>query len=164
MKEHKIVQEDFFILKPNKLCNLENFKEWNNYKKLKQIIKTKTTPCNNCKILYEQRDKCETPYQELALFRLFPFFPGIECEKWFFDKKNKKSWRADIAIGKIIIELDGKHHRYNDERFSLDECKDTFLFKKGYYVFRRSNNWLIKNYNQLPEIILEFMNNHKQIL
>lgn len=144
---------------PKEPCTLDNYKSWYYWKKLnlqKVEMQEKTYK------FYNEMDKCETPYQELAFINLFRFFPDIKVEKWFWNKDNSKRWRVDIIIGNIVIEIDGSHHRFNDDQFNKDEEKDTFLFKKGYYVLRRSNEWVLKHFKILPEIVLEFMNNNRE--
>lgn len=147
------------ISRPKKPCNLDNFESWYYWKSLKRESEKK-----NRKIykLYDEIDKCETIEQITTLIYLFRFFPSVRVEKWFWDKKNQKRWRVDIIIDKIVIEIDGLHHRFNDDQFKKDEEKDTFFFKNGFYVLRRSNEWVRKNYKSLPELILEFIVKNKE--
>lgn len=148
------------IPKP-RVINLENFAE--NIKRKRLIEELKELSSFRRK-LYKELEKCETPWQELTLLHLFEYFPPkiIRAEKWFYDSDNKKHWRVDIYIADfIIIEIDGKHHRLDDQRFALDESKDDFFTENGYIVFRRSNDWVRNNYKKLPEIILTFLNNNR---
>lgn len=149
------------VSKP-KIISLDNFTENIKCKRLIKGLKELNGFRNR---FYRELEKCETPWQELALMHLFEYFSWevIKAEKWFYDNNNKKRWRVDIYIADlIIIEIDGKHHRFDDKRFTLDESKDDFFIENGYLVFRRSNDWIERHYKRLPEIILEYLNNDKK--
>jgi hypothetical protein len=136
------------ISKPKKPCNLDNFESWYYWKSLQRESEKKHREFHK---LYEEIEKCETIEQIAALIFIYKIFPTVRVEKWFWDEENKKRWRVDIIIDRIIIEIDGLHHRLNNDQFNKDEEKDTFLFKNGFYVLRRSNNWIRNHYKELPE-------------
>lgn len=115
-------------------------------------------------ILFEEMDKCETLHQIGLFAYLFKFFPQARVEVKLYDPNKEWDWRMDIIIGNLILELDGVRHRFDDERFWLDEEKDTFNFENGKYTFRRSNGWWERNFKKFPIIISNFMKNHKELL
>jgi len=157
-KEKKIT--DYLKYIPRlKTINLENYTERINQKKLIHLIEEEKAFRKN---LYKELDKCETPYQELAFIRLFEFFPTARVEKWFWDKDNRKRWRTDIIIGNVVIEIDGSHHRFDDDQFNKDEEKDSFFFRKGYTVIRKSNNWVMNHFKEVPKEIALFLNNNRE--
>ncbi|MFX0037504.1 MAG: DUF559 domain-containing protein [Candidatus Hermodarchaeota archaeon] len=149
------------ISKPKKPCDLDDYESWHYWKILKRETKKEHDKLHK---LYNEIEKCETIEQVAALVYLFKIFPTVRVEKWFWDKINQKRWRVDIIIDRIVIEIDGLHHRFNDEQFNKDEEKVTFLFKNGFYVLRRSNTWIRSNYKELPELILNFMYKNKSKL
>ena len=114
--------------------------------------------------LFNQLEKCETAFQAGLFYAIYRYFPEARVEQAFFDEENNKCWRVDIVIGSIWVELDGMHHRYDDHRFHQDEEKDTFAFRSGKYVFRRSNEWWNCNWRKFPQILIEFVCLNKQIL
>ncbi len=85
-------------------------------------------------ILFDEIDKCET-LQQIGLFTyLFKFFPKARVEVKLYDPKKDWNWRLDVLIGNLVLELDGTQHRFVDERFNLDEDKDTFNFSSKLIV------------------------------
>jgi len=161
-KTQRTLKRCIDLIPTPKIINLENFDEFINRRRLIEEIRQIH---GFRKKLYEELEKCETHWQELALLHLFKYFSWelIRAEKWFYDSENKKHWRVDIYVANlIIIEIDGKHHRLDDSRFTLDESKDDFFTENGYIVLRRSNDWTAKNYKKLPTIILDFLNNYNK--
>ena len=116
------------------------------------------------KKFFDQLEKCQTAFQAGLFYAIFRFFPEARVEQAFWDPENNKHWRVDIVIGPIWVELDGLHHRFDDRRFRQDEMKDTFAFRSGKYVFRRSNEWWNQNWRKFPEILLEFVYLNKRVL
>ena len=115
-------------------------------------------------ILFEEIDKCETLHQIGLFTYLFKFFPQARVEVKFYDPDKEWEWRLDILIGNLVLELDGTQHRFKDERFHLDEEKDTFNFENGRYTFRRSNGWWERNFKKFPLMVEKFMTHHKDLL
>ena len=114
--------------------------------------------------LLEQIEKCQTAFQAGVFCAIYRFFPFAKVEVTFFDHENGLSWRVDIVIGNFWVELDGYQHRFDDGRFNLDEMKDTFGFRNGKYVFRRSNFWWQKNWKRFPQFLLEFLKKNSKFL
>lgn len=113
--------------------------------------------------LENQLEKCETAFQAGLFYAIYKYFPDARVEVAYYDSENNKNWRADIVIGHIWIELDGVQHRWDNTRFNLDEAKDTFAFKSGRYVFRRSNTWWNFNWRKFPQILILFFNNMEKV-
>lgn len=109
-------------------------------------------------ILFEELNKCDTLPQKAVFTIIFERFPQARVEYAFYDPTKNWEWRVDIILGDLIFELDGGQHRHNDERFNLDEDKDTFMFENGKYVFRRSNGWYERNWKELWKIITIHLN------
>lgn len=116
------------------------------------------------KFFFDQLNKCETAFQAGVYSAIFQFFPTARVEQQIFDADNNIKWRFDIVIDCFWLELDGIQHRYDDVRFNLDEKKDTFAFKNGKFVFRRSNSWWNNNWRIFPQMLILFMNNIKEEL
>lgn len=115
-------------------------------------------------ILFEEIDKCETLHQIGLFTHLFKFFPQARVEVRFYDPDKEWEWSLDILIGNLVLELDGTQHRFKDERFDLDEAKDTFNFENGRSTFRRSNGWWERNFKKFPLMVEKFMTHHKDLL
>ena len=115
----------------------------------------------------DQTDKCQTAIQQGVFSEILRIFPKAEIEKEIVDNKYNIKWGLDIFLNdklKFSIECDGNQHRNNYKRFTQDETKDTFLFRKGIYVFRRSNRWWNLHYKKFPEMLLNFIIKQKEML
>lgn len=76
----------------------------------------------------------------------------IENEHYFYQYVIDNKYIVDFAfpIEKIVIEADGKEHRYKKNK---DMKKDSYLFKNGWLVIRLNNKELLENPSYCKSLI-----------